>query len=81
MVYLLTGYQIWYNYRYDIRESLWDKVKLVILYGQLVLVLYDQYKKTFFWDYLIDKYCIYYNIIVFIVLRNCSIVENLKFVC
>lgn len=46
MVHLLTGHQIWYNHRHDTRESLWDKVKLVILHGQSVSVPYDQYKKT-----------------------------------
>lgn len=61
MVHLLTGHQIWYNHRHDTRESLWDKVKLVILHGQSVSVPYDQYKKTSLWDYSIDKYCITFS--------------------
>lgn len=61
MVHLLTGHQIWYNHRHDTRESLWDKVKLVMLHGQSVSVPYDQYKKTSLWDYSLDKYCITFS--------------------
>lgn len=61
MVHLLTGHQIWYNHRHDTRESLWDKVKLVILHGQSVSVPYDQYKKTSLWDYSIDKFGITFS--------------------
>lgn len=53
MVHLLTGHQIWYNHRHDTRESLWDKVKLVMR-GQ-TSAANNQYKKISHFGWIIYK--------------------------